>query len=111
MWQTEPPANEPVAAEAERIGSLEVMDQIEELSVVSRCGRLLRTSADVDRAAVVDKAICDAVRLSPHEISVLGRRQGTTHLTIWFKDRRHRPLTFLVRVQSNPVIQEPGPNE
>jgi pilus assembly protein CpaC len=84
----------------------EVLDQADELTVIYRRSKLLRTKVDVYRTAVVDPSICDVVQYTPREISVIGRGQGATHVTFWFDDESYQPYTYLVRVEPDPEVQE-----
>ncbi len=89
-----------------RSGPFEVIDHTEELTVVYRRSKLLRTDVDVYRTAVVDASICEVVQYTPREISVIGNGQGATHLTFWFEDGSYRPVTYLVKVVPDPEVQE-----
>jgi pilus assembly protein CpaC len=60
---------------------------------------LMRTKVDIYRTAVVDESICDIVQFTPREISLIGRAQGSTHVTFWFDDPAQPPLTYLVKVE------------
>ena len=96
-----PPAIDPVA-DSGRSSPLEVIDRVDELTVVLRPSKLLRTEMDVCRTAAADPAICDVVQVAPREVSIIGKRRGTTCVTFWFGDRQHRPVTFLIRVAPDP---------
>ena len=104
--QDTPIAASPVADEQVRLGQFEVIDHSEELTVVYRRSKLLRTNVDVYRTAVVDASICEVVQYTPREISVIGNGQGATHVTFWFEDGSFRPVTYLVRVVPDPEVQE-----
>jgi pilus assembly protein CpaC len=64
----------------------------------------MRTKVDIYRTAVVDESVCDIVQFTPREISLIGRAQGTTHITFWFDDPATPPLTYLVKVEPDPAI-------
>lgn len=85
---------------------LEVIDASEELSVIVRRSKLLRTKVDIYRTAVVDLGICDVVQFTPREVAILGKGQGATHVTFWFDDDQYRPVTYLVRVTADPEVQQ-----
>ena len=89
-----------------RVGQFEVIDHSDELTVVYRRSKLLRTNVDIYRTAVVDASICEVVQYTPREISVIGSGQGATHVTFWFEDGSFRPVTYLVRVVPDPEVQE-----
>jgi pilus assembly protein CpaC len=59
----------------------------------------LRTQKDVYRTATVDEAICEIVQFTPRELSIIGRSQGSTHVTFWFDDPNMQPVTYLVEVR------------
>ena len=96
----------PVADEQVRLGQFEVIDHSDELTVVYRRSKLLRTNVDVYRTAVVDASICEVVQYTPREISVIGNGQGATHVTFWFEDGSFRPVTYLVRVVPDPEVHQ-----
>jgi pilus assembly protein CpaC len=74
------------------------------VTVRVRRSLLMRTKVDIYRTAVVDEAVCDIVQFTPREISLIGRAQGTTHITFWFDDPATPPLTYLVKVEPDPAI-------
>jgi pilus assembly protein CpaC len=68
------------------------------LAVQVRRSLLLRTQKDVFRTAVVDDSICEVVQFTPRELSIIGRSQGSTHVTFWFDDPNMLPVTYEVEV-------------
>ena len=94
-------------AEPNRLGPFEVTDRLGELEVMSRCGKVLRTSLEVVRIAVADREVCDAAQFAPGELSVIGKRPGETHVTFWFREGQHPPITCLIRVTPHPLVVEP----
>jgi len=94
------------AADPDRLGPFEVIDHVGELTVVLRRSKLLRTSVDVYRTAVVDPSVCDVIQFTPREVSIIGKGQGATHVTFWFQDGQHRPVTYLVRVAPDPEVKQ-----
>jgi pilus assembly protein CpaC len=84
-------------------GPFEVLEQTREMKVTLRRSKLLRSKVDVYRTAVVDPSICDVIQFTPREVSIIGRGQGATHVTFWFEDGRHQPITYLVEVAPDPV--------
>jgi len=84
-------------------GLFEISDHTQELKVILRRSKLLRSQADVYRTAVVDPSICDVVQFTPREISIIGRGQGATHVTFWFTEGDPRAITYLVKVGPDPV--------
>ncbi len=92
--------------EITQIGPFEVRGHTDEMKVILRRSKLMRTKVDLYRVSVVDPAICDVVQYTPREIAVVGKAQGATDVTFWFADDRHEPLTYLVRVVPDPEVQE-----
>lgn len=76
----------------------EVTDHEDELEVVLRRSKLVRTKHDVYRIAIADEGILEVVQFSPREIEIIGRATGTTTLTFWFGDERRQVLSYLVTV-------------
>ncbi len=74
------------------------------VAVRVRRSLLMRTKVDIYRTAVVDESVCDIVQFTPREISLIGRAQGTTHITFWFDDPATPPLTYLVKVEPDPAL-------
>lgn len=95
------PAVDPLA-DMDRQGPLEMIDRIGELTVLLRPTKLLRTKADVCRTEVADPSICDVVQIAPREVSIVGKRQGATRVTLWFRDGRQRPVSCPVQVAPDP---------
>jgi pilus assembly protein CpaC len=88
------------------VGPLEILDHAENLSVILRRSKLLRSKIDISRLAVVDPSVCDVVQFSPREVSIIGKGQGATHVTFWFQDPAVLPRTFLVSVTPDPEVRE-----
>jgi len=101
-----PEGAQPEAIPTSRLGPFQVLDHAEELDVVLRRSKLLRTTSDVYRTAVVDASVCDVVQFTPREVSILGKGQGATHVTFWFEDGQTAPTTLLVRVRPDPEVQQ-----
>ena len=81
-----------------KVGPFEILEQAEDLDVIMRRSKLLRSKVDILRSAVVDPSVCDVVQFSPREVSIIGKSQGATNVTFWFQDPTLVPRTFLVRV-------------
>lgn len=90
-----PPAAGPVLPEG---SPFEAIAESGTLTVQVRRSLLLRTQKDVFRTAVVDDAICEIVQFTPRELSIIGRAQGSTHVTFWFDDPNMLPVTYEVEV-------------
>jgi len=84
----------------------EVLDSTEELSVMMRRSKILRTPLNIYRAAVVDPTICNVVQFTPREVAILGMQQGATNVTFWFDGPDSKPLTYLVRVVPDLEVQK-----
>ena len=94
------PERQPAAAPAE-LPEGSPFEQIREsgsLAVQVRRSLLLRTQKDIFRTAVVDDSICEIVQFTPRELSIIGRSQGSTHVTFWFDDPNMLPVTYEVEV-------------
>jgi pilus assembly protein CpaC len=100
-----PPAPAPLPAAEPGISPLpegspfEAVTESGTVTVRVRRSLLMRTKVDIYRTAVVDESVCDIVQFTPREISLIGRAQGTTHVTFWFDDPGTPPLTYLVKVE------------
>jgi pilus assembly protein CpaC len=106
----QPAAPAPLGAAAPAVSPLpagspfEAIGESGTVTVRVRRSLLMRTKVDIYRTAVVDEGICDIVQFTPREISLIGRAQGTTHITFWFDDPATPPLTYLVKVEPDPTI-------
>ncbi|MBM4000040.1 MAG: hypothetical protein FJ297_10975 [Planctomycetes bacterium] len=47
----------------------------------------VRSEFEIARAESVDPTICDAVQFSPFELTLIGKRDGQTHVRVWFKNQ------------------------
>lgn len=81
-------------------------EAVEEIAVPHRRTLLLRMKSDVQKTTVVDPTICDVVRLSPRELSVVGKAEGATHISVSVDDGSRAPQTYLVRVIADPEVQQ-----
>ncbi len=76
----------------------EIIEEAGALSIQMRRSRLLKTKTGVFRTAIVDPGICDVVQYTPNELSIIGRRVGSTHVTFWFTGGDRDPMTYLIQV-------------
>jgi pilus assembly protein CpaC len=76
----------------------EVIDESGAVQVMVRRSKLLRTKVDIYRTAVVDDSICEIVQFTPREVSLIGKSQGSTHVTFWFDNPNMQPVTYVVQV-------------
>ena len=84
-----PPAGEP----------LEIVSPSGTITLQVGRQRLLRTAAKVQRVAVVDAQVCDAIPFTPGQVSLVGRAVGKTQVTFWFDDPAIAPLVWTVDVK------------
>ncbi len=89
----------------ERLGPFEVTDQLEVLSIVQRCGKVLRTTRKVARTEVADPSVCAVVQFTPGELSIVGKQAGQTQVTFWFEGLGGRPISYLIDVVPNPLAR------
>jgi pilus assembly protein CpaC len=93
------PMIDPVADAMRRSGSpFEIIDETGAVQVMVRRSKLLRTKVDIYRTAVVDDSICEIVQFTPREVSLIGKSQGSTHVTFWFDDPNMQPVTYVIQV-------------
>ncbi|MCU0877825.1 MAG: pilus assembly protein N-terminal domain-containing protein [Pirellulaceae bacterium] len=101
------PLPEGVAASPLPAGSpFEAIPESGTIALRVRRSLLMRTKTDIYRTAVVDEGVCDIVQFTPREISLIGRSQGSTHITFWFDDPAQPPLTYLVKVEPDAALVE-----
>jgi pilus assembly protein CpaC len=101
------PLPEGVAASPLPVGSpFEAIPESGTIALRVRRSLLMRTKTDIYRTAVVDEGVCDIVQFTPREISLIGRSQGSTHITFWFDDPAQPPLTYLVKVEPDAALVE-----
>ena len=82
------------------------------MTVIQGRSRLLRSTVEFSRTAVVDPAICDLIQYSPTELGFVGKTIGTTQVTVWFRDSDDpnvdtQPRSFIVHVVSDLNGAEP----
>jgi pilus assembly protein CpaC len=112
LFTAQPPAApaplpEGVAASPLPAGSpFEAIPESGAIALRVRRSLLMRTKTDIYRTAVVDEGVCDIVQFTPREISLIGRSQGSTHITFWFDDPAQPPLTYLVKVEPDAALVE-----
>jgi Flp pilus assembly secretin CpaC len=87
-------------AQGRETTSGEFEDHAAELEVVIGRSKLLRSKVDVIRVALVDASICDVIQVSPKEVSILGKKEGATSVTLWIRQAQSEPVHVLVRVKA-----------
>ena len=102
----QPPAERPAPDGPAKIGPFEVFGESGEITVTRRRNKVLRAAHNIYRLAVVDPSVCDVAQFTPREVSLIGKGQGATHVTFWFADGKHQPVTYLVRVVPDPEVQD-----
>ncbi|MGC8792021.1 MAG: type II and III secretion system protein family protein [Bryobacteraceae bacterium] len=75
-----------------------------ELALVAGRGRLLRFPAPVQRVAVAEPKIADAVVVSPREIMVNAKAPGNTTLVVW--DGDSEPVQYNIQVLQDTTFLE-----
>jgi pilus assembly protein CpaC len=92
----------------ERIDKLvnEIQDYDDVIEVVMRRARLFRFKKLVMRTAVADPSIAEVVQVTPRELQLIGKGEGTTTLSIWFAadDPNADPevITYLINGVKGP---------
>lgn len=90
------PTPAPTSTEGYHAGTL-ITHRLLELS--PRQASHIRTSFEVEKAIAVDQEICDVVQFSGHELAIIGKQPGRTHVRVWFKQQQHS-TNYLVTVRS-----------
>lgn len=104
----------PSAEELEEYGKFveRVVDPRNTLDLVEGRARLLVLRAVPARTQIADESVAAIRVLEPQgtQLTVLGRRAGTTVLNLWFADpaapNREQVLSYLVRVLPDPEVKE-----
>jgi Flp pilus assembly secretin CpaC len=79
---------------------LTTVDPVMELSVAPGRSRLLRAKSGIRRTAIDNPAVSEVVQVSSRDLLIVGKRVGTTGLTVWTGETSP-PVTILVRVAAN----------
>jgi len=95
----------PLNRATERLGPFEVTDQLEVLSIVQRCGKVLQTTRKVARTEVADPNICAVVQFTPGELSIVAKQAGQTRVTFWFEGLQGEPISYQIHVVPNPLAR------
>jgi pilus assembly protein CpaC len=86
-----------------------VIDPGHTFDVILGRTRLIILKETPSQIQVADDAILGHNLLNPKQLTVIGRRVGTTVLTVWFPDPKDRTkdkiLSYLVRVLPDPTIK------
>src|SRR5437868_12378717 len=88
----------------------QVVDPQNTLDLVVNRDRLLRFKDVPARLQLTDDTVARLLTITPREISLTGKRVGTTVLTLWFGDpkepAKQEVLSYLVRVLPDPEYKE-----
>lgn len=88
----------------------QIVDPQNTLDLVVNRNRLMRLKNAPVRAQLTDDTIVTMLTVSPRELSLTGKRVGTTVLTLWFGDvgdpTRQEVLSYLVRVLPDPEYRD-----
>lgn len=92
----------PLAASAQSAARPVAAEQ--DLTLVAGRGRLLRFATDLQRVAVAEPKIADAVVLSPREIMINAKAAGNTTVVIW--EVNSEPVQYNVHVVQDTTFLE-----
>lgn len=101
---------EPLDADAVDVSPLvaDIQDPQVDMQIIMRRSKLLRTRKLVTRIAIADPELIEVVQFSPREMEIIGRRTGTTTLTLWFQpdrpDQTGQVLRYLVTVTRDTAV-------
>lgn len=70
--------------------------------------RTITPAEPVRRVRLEDREICEAVLVGPHKLLLIGRRDGTTRLSVWSSDHRE-PALYEVTVVSRQAAPGQSP--
>jgi pilus assembly protein CpaC len=83
-----------------------VIDPKNTLDLIQGRARLIQLKATPTQTQIVDEAVVEIRLLGPNEITILGKRVGTTVFNLWFTDpkdkTKEKVLSYLVRVLPDP---------
>jgi pilus assembly protein CpaC len=102
----------PTAKDLEEYGKFvkELIDPRTTLDLVVGRPRLMRLSETPRRIQMGDESIATQNLINPTELTIQGRKIGTTVLNLWFADpmdkNKDRILSYLVRVVPDPAEKE-----
>jgi len=68
------------------------------ISVGVRMSKTLPMQRGVAKALAADTSICEVVLFSPKHVSIVGKSQGDTVVTLWFDDQSKAPARYAVHV-------------
>ncbi len=70
--------------------------------------KLLRAKTDIVRVFVADPTIANVIQVSPREVMLMGKAEGTTNVTIWLGDPAPRTVILVLRVSSEDQTSSPA---
>ncbi len=68
------------------------------ISVGVRMSKTLPMQRGVAKALAADTSICEVVLFSPKHVSIVGKSQGDTVVTLWFDDQSKAPASYAIHV-------------
>jgi pilus assembly protein CpaC len=88
----------------------EVIDPKVTLDIALGRGRLIILKETPKRVQVVDEKIAEYNLVTPKEVTIIGKKIGTTNLNLWFVDpkdpTKERIISYLVRVLPDPEAKD-----
>lgn len=106
--QSASPTSEPVGA-GESVAATNVKTVVAEAILIQSAETRTITPAEpVRRVRLEDREICEAVLVGPHKLLLIGRRDGTTRLSVWSSDQRE-PALYEITVVSRQAAPSQSP--
>ena len=93
--------SEPVRAKLDELIS-DIIEPSAELKIQLRRSKLVQTKKPIQRAAVADPDVVELVAFGTQEIELIGKKSGSTTLTLWMGDAE-QPPERRIRSSSLPV--------
>jgi pilus assembly protein CpaC len=88
----------------------QIVDPQNTLDLAAGRSRLMILKQAPKRLQIIDETVAGATVLTPKELSLTGRKVGTTTLTLFFPDpldpNKDKVLSYLVRVVPDPELKE-----
>lgn len=88
------------------IAEIQETEALMEINI--RRSKLIRTKQPVSRVSIVDPEVVEIVQFGPQEFELIGRRMGTTTLTLWFAgaDEALPVIRYQITVVRDPDIAD-----
>jgi hypothetical protein len=78
-----------------------------QLRVAVREGRLLRTPENIVRVVPEHDRFCDVLMFNPREVAVIGKKQGTVRVELWYDQQGLKRASYLVAVDGQTSSEAP----